>query len=125
MRSLFIAAMLTCSPALAIEPSQIPTPFCLGEVESTVKMQEFLHSHDGASLEFIEGDKAAAWIEAFNTAAPPTSYLADAIWVVANPKEVPDYLIVSFFYEHKTCYHAIMPVGAFIAVTAHSQKNNH
>ena len=125
MRSLFVAAMLTCSPALAIEPTQIPTPFCLGEVESTVKMQEFRQLHDGASLELIEGDKAAAWIEAFNTADPPTSYLADAIWVVANPKEVPDYLIVSFFYEHQTCYRATMLVQSFIAVTVHSQRNNH
>ena len=125
MRSLFIAAMLTCSPALAIDPSQIPTPFCMGEVEATLNVQEFKNLHAGTNLELIEGDKAAAWIEAFNTAIPPTSYLADTIWVVANLKEVPDYLIVSFFYEHKTCYHAIMPVGAFIAVTAHSQKNNH
>ena len=125
MRSLFIAAMLAATSARALEIGQAPTPFCLGEVEATVKVQAFLSAHDGAALTILEDDAAAAWLEEYNKIEPVSRFIADKLWAIANPEEDPGHMRVALFFRNNTCYNERMPMGEFEFITNKSRKNNH
>ena len=125
MRSLFIAAMLAATSARAIDVGQSPTPFCLGEVDATVKTQAFLAAHNGASMDIFEGEVAAAWVDAFNSVPPASRFVADKIWVIDNPKEDRGYLRVALFFHNETCSNMRIPLGEFEFITKKSRENNH
>ena len=125
MRSLLIAAMLAATSARAVEIGRAPTPFCLGEVEATVKVQAFLKDHDGASLTILEDDAAASWLEVYNRIPPASHFVADKLWFVANPKEDGDHILIALFSKNQTCANTRMPMDEFEFIIKKSRANNH
>ena len=124
MRASIIVAfafLVVAAPAHAASNN----PFCYGEVETTVKVQAFLKAHAGSKLAIMEGDKAVAWMEAFNTLPPLSEFVADKIWTVENLSEDSKYFRLGFFLHNDLCFNMRIPIAVYVAITEHAKRNNH
>ena len=96
-------------------------PFCLGEADATVKVQAFLRGHDGATLQILEGEAAAAWAQSYNTLRPASDYPIDKVWVIADPKANAAELRIALFSKSQTCMNVLMPVDIFKSIVEHAK----
>lgn len=129
IRSCLFAALALASLVVSAraEPAQmhIPdSPFCIKEADATAKVQAFLKAHDGATLDVLDDESAAAWIDAYNNGLPPsTDYQADKIWIISDPKRADDTLLLELFVRGETCHGLMLPMRMFAAIVAHEREN--
>lgn len=96
-------------------------PFCLGEADATVKVQTFLRGHDGATLQILDSEEAAAWAQSYNTLLPTSDYPIDKVWIIADPKANAAELRIAFFSANQTCMNVLMPVDIFKSIVEHAR----
>jgi hypothetical protein len=117
MRRALILAALWASPAAAVDVPVVDNPFCLSETDATGKLAAYLKSHPDADFDMLEGERAKAWVDAFNALPPTSIYPAEKIWFLHF--NGLDFARVTLVSGGAVCMTTQIPEAEIHAIDAH------